>query len=626
MKNNNQIAPTSSPAEVEQVVKNAKKTKKTKQENELKTKYKQTNHKAKDFKGSLLGIIKMLKPFKWLVIIGLVFAVIGTVLSMIGPNILNQMMKALVPLDMHKVTTLGLILVAMYLTGCILSYFQGFILGGVAAKISRNLRTQITKKINRMPLNYFDTNSYGDVMSRLTNDVDTVGRTLDNTLSNLITSITMIIAIPIIMFTLSWQLTLIALCEIPLAFFVVSVIVKFNQKYFIKQQKCLGEMNGHIEEIYSAHNVVKAFNGEEKAFKEFEVINKELKRSGRKAQFYSGLMHPVINFIGNLVYICICLMGAYIAIKTNDFLFITSIITFMTYIKLFNQPLSQLGSISGTLQQTAAAAERVFEFLEEPEQEDESEKNATLKKVKGKVEFSHVNFGYKPEKQIIHDFNFTALPGQKIAIVGPTGAGKTTMVNLLMRFYEVNSGEIKIDGVSTKKMKRGYVRSLFGMVLQDTWLFEGTIKENIAYGNPNASDEEIIEACKMANVHHFIKTQPNGYDMVLNEDCSISAGQKQLLTIARAMVQNAPMLILDEATSSVDTRTEVLIQTAMDRLTQGRTSFVIAHRLSTIKNADQIIVMKDGSIVEVGNHKDLLAKKGFYADLYYSQFENGEDF
>ncbi len=583
-------------------------------------------NKAKDFKGSIKGVIKMLKPFKWLVFVGLIFAIIGTVLSMLGPNILNSMMKALVPLDMHKVTTLGLILVAMYLTGSILSYFQGFILGGVAAKVSRNLRTQISKKINRMPLNYFDSNSYGDVMSRLTNDVDTVGRTLDSILSSLVTSITMIIAIPIIMFTISWQLTLIALCEIPLALLVVSIIVKFNQKYFVKQQKYLGEMNGHIEEIYSAHNVVTAFNGQEKACREFEIINKGLKKSGRKAQFFSGLMHPVINFIGNVVYICICLMGAYIAIKNNDFLFVTSIITFMTYIKLFNQPLSQFGTISGTLQQTAAAAERVFEFLGEEEQEDESEKTKTLKKVKGKVEFNHVNFGYTQDKQIIKDFCFTALPGQKIAIVGPTGAGKTTMVNLLMRFYETNSGEIKIDGVSTKDMKRGYVRSLFGMVLQDTWLFEGSIKENIAYGNPNATQEEIVEACKLANVHHFIKTQPNGYDMILSEDSSISAGQKQLLTIARAMIQNAPMLILDEATSSVDTRTEILIQTAMDRLTQGRTSFVIAHRLSTIKNADQIIVMKDGAIVEVGSHNELLEKKGFYADLYYSQFESGEDF
>ena len=477
-----------------------------------------------------------------------------------------------------------------------------------------------------MPLNYFDRNSYGDVMSRLTNDVDTVGRTLDNTLANLITSITMIIAIPVIMFTISWQLTLVALCEIPVAFLVVSLIVKFNQKYFVKQQKSLGEMNGHIEEIYSAHNVVKAFNGEQKSYQQFEVINKELKKSGMKAQFYSGLMMPVINFVGNLVYIGICLMGAYLAIKNNDYLFATSIITFMTYIKLFNQPLGQLGSISGTLQQTAAAAERVFEFLEEEEQENEDHKTKTIENVKGLVEFSHVDFGYTPEKQIIHDFSFKAKPGQKIAIVGPTGAGKTTLVNLLMRFYEVNDGEIKIDGISTKDMNRSYVRSLFGMVLQDTWLFEGTIKENIAYGNPKATDHEIIEACKMANVHHFIKTQPNGYDMVLNEDCSISAGQKQLLTIARAMVQNAPMLILDEATSSVDTRTEVLIQTAMDRLTKGRTSFVIAHRLSTIKNADKIIVMKDGSIVEVGTHKELLEKKGFYADLYYSQFENGEDF
>ncbi len=583
-------------------------------------------YKVKNFKGSLINVFKMLKSYKGMVIIGVIFGIIGTVLTLIGPRILNMMMYKIYPFDVHGLTTLGLLLIAMYLTGSILTYFQGFFSAKVAAKISQNLRTKVTQKINKMPLKYFDRNSYGEVMSRLTNDVDTVGRTLDTIFSSSITSVIMLIGIPIIMFTMSPILTLIALVEIPLAFAVVMIIVKFNQKYFVKQQKALGEMNGHIEEMYSSHNVIKAFNGEQKSFDEFQVINKELKKSGQKAQFLSGLLHPVINFIGNLIYVGICIVGAWIAIKNNDYMFATSVITFMTYIKLFNQPLSQLGSISGTLQQTAAAAERVFDFLNEEEQSDESHKTKTIKNIKGKVEFSHVNFGYSPDKQIIYDFNFTAHPGQKIAIVGPTGAGKTTLVNLLMRFYEVNSGEIKIDGVPTKDMNRSYVRSLFGMVLQDTWLFEGTIRDNVAYGNPNATDEEIINACKMANVDHFIRTQPNGYNMILNEDCSISAGQKQLLTIARAMVQNAPMLILDEATSSVDTRTEILIQTAMDRLTEGRTSFVIAHRLSTIKNSDKIIVMKDGNIVEIGNHKELLEKQGFYSELYHSQFENGEDF
>lgn len=588
-----------------------------------------SNDRAKDFKGSLKMLLKRLNEHKAYVIIAIIFAALAAVLNVLGPNFLNDLMTMLFDqngYEVSDVTKMGLIILCMYLVAGILGYLQGFLMSKVSVGVSKKLRTEISRKINKLPLKYFDSHSYGDVLSRVTNDVDTVGNTLERTLSSLVTSSVTIIGIPIVMFTISWQLTLISLLQIPLALLVVFIVVKFNQKYFIKQQKYLGDVNGYIEENFSAHNVVKAFNGEEKAQQTFDSINNNLKVVSRKAQFFSGLMMPIVNFTSNIIYVLICLVGASIAIKTNNMAFLATIITFMTYSKLFNQPVAQIGSISGTLQSTIAAAERVFEFLNEEEQLDESDKTLTIENVKGKVEFRHVNFGYTPDKQIIFDFNFTANPGEKIAIVGQTGAGKTTIVNLLMRFYEVNDGEILIDGVPTKDMNRSYVRSLFGMVLQDTWLFEGTIKENLRFGKPDATDEEIVEACKMANVDHFIRTEPKGYDMVLAEETNISAGQKQLLTIARAMVQNAPMLILDEATSSVDTRTEILIQTAMDRLTKGRTSFVIAHRLSTIKNADKIIVMKDGNIVEIGTHDELIAKGGAYKELYNSQFENGENF
>ena len=585
--------------------------------------------RAKDFKGSLKMLLKRLRDYKASVIIAVIFAGLAAAINVIGPTLLNQMMTMLFEatnIDVNEVTKYGLIIVCMYIAAGLLGYFQGFLMSKVSVGVSKKLRSEISVKINKLPLKYFDNHSYGDVLSRVTNDVDTVGSTLERTLSSLVTSTVTIIGIPIAMFTISWQLTLISLLQIPLALIIVFLVVKFNQKYFIRQQKLLGDVNGYIEENFSAHHVVKAFNGEERAQNTFDEINNKLKVSSRKAQFFSGLMMPVVNFTSNIIYVLICLVGAYIAISTNNMAFLATIITFMTYTKLFNQPISQIGSISGTLQSTMAAAERVFEFLSEEEQPDESNKTITIENVKGKVEFRHVNFGYNPDKQIIHDFNFIAHPGEKIAIVGQTGAGKTTMVNLLMRFYDVTDGEILIDDVPINDMNRSYVRSLFGMVLQDTWLFEGTIKDNLRFGKPTATDEEIVNACKMANVDHFIRTEPKGYDMVLSEETSISAGQKQLLTIARAMVQNAPMLILDEATSSVDTRTEILIQTAMDRLTEGRTSFVIAHRLSTIKNADKIIVMKDGNIVEVGNHEELLAKGGVYKDLYTSQFESGENF
>ncbi len=592
---------------------------------------KQSSHamakeRAKDFKGTLKMLMKRLWQFKWHLIIALTFAICAAVLNVLGPRFLNDMMTMLFSTtgyQFSEVTRIGIIIVIMYVVAGILGYFQGFLMSKVSVGISKKLRSEISVKINKLPLKYFDKHSYGDVLSRVTNDIDTVGMTLERIMSSLVTSMVTIIGIPIVMFTISWQLTLISLLQIPLALLIVFLVVKFNQKYFVRQQKYLGDINGYIEEHYSAHTVIKAFNGEEKAQEEFDAINCKLRSSSMKAQFFSGLMHPIVNFASNVIYVLICLVGGWIAISTNNIAFLATIITFLIYSKLFNQPISQIGSVMGNLQSTMAAAERVFEFLKEEEQPDESEKTLTIKDVKGKVEFKHVNFGYDKDKQIIFDFNFTANPGEKIAIVGQTGAGKTTIVNLLMRFYEIDSGEILIDGVSTKDMNRSYVRSLFGMVLQDTWLFEGTIKENLRFGKPDATDEEIVNACKMANVDHFIRTEPNGYDMVLSEETSISQGQKQLLTIARAMVQNAPLLILDEATSSVDTRTEILIQTAMDRLTKGRTSFVIAHRLSTIKNADKIIVMKDGNIVEIGTHQELLDKGGAYRDLYVSQFENG---
>lgn len=581
--------------------------------------------KSKDFKKAMRFLFKGLKAYRVAVAISLFLAAAGTVISIMGPYILNYMMEEVlhIPMNFDQITKYGIMLAVMYAFAFGFNYLQNFIMAKVAAKISQRYRSDITKKINQLPLSYFDHNTYGDLLSRMTNDVDLIGQTLNNSLPNLITSATMIIGIPIMMFTISWELTLFSLIEIPLALGLISIIVKFSQKYFIKQQDFLGQINGHIEEIYSAHNVVKAFNGEEKAINEFDQINRKLKYTARKSQFLSALMMPSINFIGNLVYAGICIFGAWLAIKDNDLLFVTSIITFTTYIKLFNQPISQLGTIFSSLQSSAAASERVMEFLSEPNQPNDVD-NKTISKIKGKVEFKNVSFGYDKDKTIIHNFSFTALPGQKIAIVGPTGAGKTTLVNLLMRFYEIDSGEILVDGVNIHDMTRSYARNLFGMVLQDTWLFEGTIRDNLKFGNPNATDKEMIEACKMANVHHFITTLPGNYDMVLKEDSLVSQGQKQLLTIARAMIQNSPMLILDEATSSVDTRTEVLIQSAMDRLTKGRTSFVIAHRLSTVRNADQIIVMANGEVVEHGKHDELLAKGGFYASLYASQFDENQ--
>ena len=585
-----------------------------------------SDSKPKEFKKSIAKLGKYLKAYWIGIIVALVFAVLGTVLSIFAPKILqligNEIVEALgadVPIDMARVGAIAVWLIVLYVASALFNFIQSIVMSVISVNISRRMRNDLSDKINKLPLSYFDRQSFGDILSRVTNDVDLIGQTLNQSLSQLVSSFTLIVGIIIMMFTISWQLTLVELVSVPVSFLLVMIIVKISQKHFRRQQNALGDINGIVEEIYSSHNVVKVFNGQEKAEREFEEINKVMASSALKGQFLSGMMMPVMNTVANISYVLVCLVGGMMAIKNNDVLFITSIVAFISYVRSFNQPIEQIATVTNTLQSTAAASERVFDFLEQPEQAPDTG-NKSIPEFKGNVEFRHVNFGYTPEKQIIFDFNCKVEAGQKIAIVGPTGAGKTTLVNLLMRFYETDSGEILIDGVSTKDMTREYVRGLFGMVLQDSWLFEGTIRENICYGNEDTSEETMIEACKAANVHHFIMSLPGGYNMVLNEEANISQGQRQLLTIARAMVDNAPMLILDEATSSVDTRTEQNIQEAMDRLMKGRTSFVIAHRLSTIKNADLILVMKNGNIIEQGNHEQLMAQGGFYSELYNSQF------
>lgn len=585
-----------------------------------------SDSKPKEFKKSIAKLGKYLKAYWIGIIVALVFAVLGTVLSIFAPKILqligNEIVEALganVPIDMARVGAIAVWMIVLYVASALFNFIQSIVMSVISVNISRRMRNDLSDKINRLPLSYFDRQSFGDILSRVTNDVDLIGQTLNQSLSQLVSSFTLIVGIIIMMFTISWQLTLVELVSVPVSFLLVMIIVKISQKHFRRQQNALGDINGIVEEIYSSHNVVKVFNGQEKAEREFEEINKVMASSALKGQFLSGMMMPVMNTVANISYVLVCLVGGMMAIRNNDVLFITSIVAFISYVRSFNQPIEQLATVTNTLQSTAAASERVFDFLEQPEQAPDTG-NKSIPDFKGNVEFRHVNFGYTPEKQIIFDFNCKVEAGQKIAIVGPTGAGKTTLVNLLMRFYETDSGEILIDGVSTKDMTREYVRGLFGMVLQDSWLFEGTIRENICYGNEETSEEAMIEACKAANVHHFIMSLPGGYNMVLNEEANISQGQRQLLTIARAMVDNAPMLILDEATSFVDTRTEQNIQEAMDRLMKGRTSFVIAHRLSTIKNADLILVMKNGNIIEQGNHEQLMAQGGFYSELYNSQF------
>ncbi|MFA5030081.1 MAG: ABC transporter ATP-binding protein [Patescibacteria group bacterium] len=518
-----------------------------------------------------------------------------------------------------KLITIAIELLVLFGLSTIFSYIQGWIMTGVSQKITYRFRRDISEKIGRMPLRYFDRTTYGEVLSRITNDVDTVSQTLNQSLTQIITSVTMIIGILVMMLSISWQMTLVAIITLPLSFGLISVIVKRSQKFFKLQQDTLGHLNGHIEEMYGGHNVMKVFNGQARSISIFTKHNNELYGSAWKSQFLSGLLFPIINFVGNVGYVGVTVLGGYLAIHGR--INIGDIQAFIQYVSQFNQPIVQTANIANVLQSTAASAERVFEFLAESEEATDPADAKSLTDIRGAMEFDHVHFGYNPEKTIIEDFTAHIEPGQRVAIVGPTGAGKTTMVNLLMRFYEVNGGAIKVDGVNIQSMKRADVRKLFGMVLQDTWLFNGTIRENLAYGKPDASEQEIIEAAKAAHVDHFVHSLPHGYDMVLDEEANnISQGEKQLLTIARAMLIKTPMLILDEATSSVDTRTEVLIQQAMDRLMKGKTSFVIAHRLSTIKNADLILVMRDGNIVEQGKHEELLKQQGFYASLYNSQF------
>ena len=589
--------------------------------------------KPKEFKKTWLRLISYSKRYAPAVITALALAAIGTVMQIIGPDRLKDManliMKGLPSLvnglpamgkvDLDAVRRIAFTLVIFYAGASVLGFAQGFIMTTVTQKISKNLRTGISEKINRLPLKYFDKVSYGDVLSRVTNDVDAIGQTMNQSIGTLVTAVTMLAGSLVMMFYNSWILALTAIFSSLFGFVFMALIMSRSQKYFARQQEGLGEANGHVEEVYSGHNVVKAYNGGKEAMRVFDRINAKLYDSGWKSQFMSGLMMPVMTFIGNFGYVAVCVVGA--ALAMNGSISFGVIVAFMMYIRLFTQPLSQIAQAFQNLQRAAAAGERVFELFDEAEMSDESKKVKKLKNVRGDVEFRHVHFGYTEDKTVINDFSAHVRAGQKVAIVGPTGAGKTTIVNLLMRFYELNAGEILVDGTPIDQVRRENVHEQFGMVLQDTWMFEGTIKENVVYCKENVTDEQVIAACKAVGLHHFIRTLPQGYETRLDDKASLSQGQKQLITIARAMIQNAPMLILDEATSSVDTRTEVLIQEAMDKLTQGRTSFVIAHRLSTIKNADVILVMKDGDVIESGRHEQLLSKGGYYAELYQSQFE-----
>lgn len=581
--------------------------------------------KSKDFKGTWMKIIRYCKRYLAVIVVALICAVAGTILTILGPDKLSDLTKVITEgiatgIDMERVKSIGLTLVAFYVGSAILSFGQQFIMATVTQNVTKQLRSDISGKINRLPMAYYNKTSTGDVLSRVTNDVDMISQSMNQSIGNLVSAVALFFGSLIMMFKTNVIMTLTAVIATMIGFGLMSLITSHSQKYFSRQQANLGALNGHIEEIYSGHTVVKAYNGEKNAKKVFDELNNNLRDSAFKAQSLSGLMQPLMAFIGNFGYVAVCVMGAVLTMK--GYIGFEVIVAFMMYIRLFTQPLAQIAQATQSLQSAAAAGERVFAFLGAEEMSDESDKTENLGKAEGYVDFEHVKFGYEDtDKIIIHDFSAKAKPGQKIAIVGPTGAGKTTLVNLLMRFHEIQSGDIKIDGISTRDMKREEVRSQFCMVLQDTWLFEGTVRENLVYNTENISEEKIEAACKAVGLDHFIRTLPHGYDTILNDQVSLSQGQKQQLTIARAMIADKPMLILDEATSSVDTRTELQIQKAMDALMQNRTSFVIAHRLSTIKNADLILVLKDGDIIESGNHEKLLAKGGFYADLYNSQFD-----
>jgi len=636
--------------------------------------------KAKDFKGTMKDLWQYLSPHAKSIILVCVFAIASTVFTIVSPkilgNITNQVVDdytkiviydqvienlpeevvlpegttgedilRMIPAEMlaeipaDKLDTVKdvdfssrptiqfdvigrtiLILIGLYLLSALFSFIQGWVMSGVSQKVTYKFRRDILAKIPKLPIKYFDERTYGEVLSRVTNDVDTVSQNLNHSIIQIITSVTTIIGILVMMLTISWQLTLVAVLVLPISFGLIILVVKKSQKLFRKQQKFLADMNGHIEEMYAGHNIVKVFNGEERSLVKFNKINEKLYESGWKSQFLSGVLYPIMNIVGNIGYVAIAVLGGILVIKRT--INIGDIQAFIQYMQRFTQPIAQTANITNVLQSTAAAAERIFEFLKEEEEIENIKNPVKLSNVKGNVEFKDIMFGYDPNKVVIKNFNAKIKAGQRVAIVGPTGAGKTTIVNLLMRFYDVDSGSIKIDGVDIRKMRREELRRMFGMVLQDTWLFNGTIKENISYGNPNAKDSDIVEAAKYAYADHFIRSLPGGYDMVINEEAdNISQGEKQLLTIARAMLAKPPMLILDEATSSVDTRTEILIQKAMERLMENRTTFVIAHRLSTIKKSDLILVMNEGSIVEQGKHEELLSRNGFYAELYNSQFK-----
>ncbi len=588
--------------------------------------------KAKDFKGTIKKLIKYMSAFKVHMIFVAVFAICGTVFNIAGPKILGkattEIFNGLVSkvsggngMDFGKIGQILLVTLGLYVISALCSFIQGIIMTGVSQKTTYRLRKEISEKINRMPMNYFDTKPVGEVLSRVTNDVDTLGQSLNQSATQMITSVTTIIGVLIMMLSISPLMTLVAILILPVSILLISFVMKHSQRYFRGQQKYLGDVNGQVEEIYSGHNIIKAFNKEEDVIREFNDTNGKLYDSAWKSQFFSGMMMPVMQFIGNLGYVGVAILGGFLAIRNA--IEVGDIQSFIQYVRNFTQPIQQVAQVTNMLQLTAAASERVFEFLEEEEEDQTVPEPVSTEGLQGNVEFDHVHFGYSPDKIIINDFSARVKEGQKIAIVGPTGAGKTTMIKLLMRFYDVNGGAIKIDGHDVRDFNRNELREMFGMVLQDTWLFHGSIMENIRYGRLDATDEEVIQAARAAHVHRFVQTLPGGYSMELNEEASnVSQGQKQLLTIARAILADPKILILDEATSSVDTRTEVLIQKAMDNLMKGRTSFIIAHRLSTIRDADMILVMKDGDIVEQGTHTELLTQNGFYAELYNSQFES----